>query len=139
MDIGANQEALLGENITAILGHSAAALIDTISERAQVDELPLYLVGGVVRDLLLGRRNLDLDFVVEGDAAELAHSLACEFGGSVHIHPPFGTAKWELDELAAAGMQQSLDLAETRIDFASAREETYPSPAALPQVTIVHH
>ena len=135
MDIGANQEALLGENITAILGHSAAALIDTISERAQVNDLPLYLVGGVVRDLLLGRRNLDLDFVVEGDAAELAHSLAREFGGTVDIHPPFGTAKWELDELAAAGMQLSPDVAETRIDFASAREETYPSPAALPQVT----
>ena len=41
----------------------------------------LYLVGGVVRDLLLGRTNLDLDLVVEGDALNLAQQLAQVYPG----------------------------------------------------------
>jgi tRNA nucleotidyltransferase (CCA-adding enzyme) len=58
----------------------------------------LYAVGGFVRDLLLGQPNLDLDLVVEGDAIALAHELAARFGGHVHTHARFGTAKWILPE-----------------------------------------
>ncbi|MFC2056106.1 CCA tRNA nucleotidyltransferase [Chloroflexota bacterium] len=80
----------------------------------------LYLVGGVVRDLLLGRTNLDLDLVVEGDAINLAQRLADITQGKVTIHPRFQTANLKWNEWS--------------IDIATARSETYSRPGALPTV-----
>ncbi len=99
--------------------------------------MPLYLVGGVVRDLILKIPSRDLDLVVEGDAIGLVRSAAKEFGGRVRSHDRFGTAKWllrgvDLGKLglpaeAASGLPDSLDLV-------SARAEFYPHPSALPEV-----
>ena len=118
------------------LGEKAAYLIDFISQRAQDKHLPLYLAGGVVRDLMLGQRNLslDLDFVVEGDAISFAKALAIDCGGSVQEYKPFGTATWTLD--ATAGEKLKLAARETpaNVDFAGARNESYSHPAALPTV-----
>jgi len=58
----------------------------------------LYLVGGVVRDLLLGQTNLDLDLVVEGNAIELAQQLAEISRGKITTHPRFNTAKLQWDK-----------------------------------------
>jgi len=80
----------------------------------------LYLVGGAVRDLLLERRNLDLDLVVEGDAIKLAGEIAPVFEAEVTRHPRFGTA--------------SLHWGRRRVDIATARAETYARPGALPKV-----
>ena len=81
----------------------------------------LYLVGGVVRDLLLGRTNFDLDLVVEGDAIDLAHQLIIKINqGKITTHPRFGTAKLLWNKWS--------------IDLASARSETYAKPGALPSV-----
>jgi tRNA nucleotidyltransferase (CCA-adding enzyme) len=77
---------------------------------------PAYLVGGAVRDLLLGRGRADIDLVVEGDAAALAERL----GAEVTSHERFGTAKVMLDG--------------HEVDIASARSESYPRPGALPVV-----
>lgn len=82
-----------------------------------------YLVGGFVRDLLIGQANLDLDIVVEGDAIQLAQRLAGQYGGRVHTHTRFGTAIWLVDE------NKKLHL-----DFATARTEFYEYPSALPDV-----
>jgi len=68
-------------------------LIRVAGELARELGLGLYLVGGVVRDLLLGRANFDLDLVVEGDAPKLASLLAQRRGGVVVVHRRFGTAK----------------------------------------------
>jgi tRNA nucleotidyltransferase (CCA-adding enzyme) len=76
----------------------------------------LYLVGGAVRDLLLGRPRGDVDVVVEGDAGALARAL----GGEVVEHERFATARAGLDGL--------------RVDLAGARAESYPRPGALPEV-----
>lgn len=77
---------------------------------------PVYLVGGAVRDLLLGRGRADVDLVVEGDAAALAERL-----GADHVaHERFATARVALDG--------------HRVDIASARSESYPRPGALPVV-----
>ena len=77
---------------------------------------PVYLVGGAVRDLLLGRGRADIDLVVEGDAAALAARLGAE-----HVsHERFATAKVRLDG--------------HEVDIASARSESYPHPGALPVV-----
>lgn len=80
----------------------------------------LYLVGGVVRDLLLGHANFDLDLVVEGDAINLAQQLIQLKPGKVTTHPRFGTAKLQWSKWSA--------------DLATARSETYPEPGALPVV-----
>ena len=79
------------------------------------------LVGGCVRDLLLGRPVRELDLVVEGDATALGGELAARLGGTARSPTRFGTAKLELPQRET-------------IDLASARRETYPSPAALPVV-----
>jgi len=97
----------------------AEALEHMHPELARVREAamgPVFLVGGAVRDLLLGRGRADIDLVVEGDADELARSL----GAKVTSHERFGTAK--------------LTLNGHEVDIAGARSESYPHPGALPVV-----
>jgi tRNA nucleotidyltransferase (CCA-adding enzyme) len=97
----------------------AQALESTYPElnavRAAAEE-PVYVVGGAVRDLLLGRNRADLDLVVEGDAVALAGRL----GAEPVSHERFATAKVVLDG--------------HELDLAGARTETYPRPGALPEV-----
>jgi tRNA nucleotidyltransferase (CCA-adding enzyme) len=96
-------------------------LIQAAGELARELGVGLYLVGGVVRDLLLGRATFDLDLVAEGDAPRLANLLAERRGGQVVIHRRFGTAKLRCQDLS--------------IDLATARAETYAHPGALPTVS----
>jgi len=84
--------------------------------REAAGEIPIYLVGGAVRDLLLGRQRTDVDVVAEGDPAGIARAL----GGDVTEHERFSTAKAVVDGL--------------EMDLARAREETYAAPGALPDV-----
>lgn len=108
--------------MTAPRDHSesiAEALGRMHPELAVVRDLggdPVYLVGGAVRDLLLGRGRADIDLVVEGDAAV----LASELGAEVTSHERFGTAKVRIEG--------------HEIDIATARSESYPHPGALPVV-----
>jgi tRNA nucleotidyltransferase (CCA-adding enzyme) len=76
----------------------------------------VYLVGGAVRDLLLGGAPIDLDLAVEGDAVALASSL----GGEIQVHDRFGTSTVILDGFS--------------YDIARTRRETYAEPGALPDV-----
>lgn len=122
-------------DIERILGSRVAKLVEIISNRAQKENLALYLAGGVVRDLLLNRRTIDLDFVVAGDAIRFAKSLAKDFGGNTAAHTPFGTAKWILDDRVAEGLGLSLDAPPPGIDFVTARSEIYSHPTALPTVS----
>jgi tRNA nucleotidyltransferase (CCA-adding enzyme) len=87
----------------------------------------LYVVGGFVRDLLLGQPTLDLDLVVEGDAIALARELAKQLKGRVRSHSRFGTAKVILGGTAGTNLPPSLD-------FVTARTEFYQHPTALPEV-----
>ena len=89
-------------------------------EVAQSRGQSLYLVGGVVRDLLLGRANFDLDLVVEGNAIELAQQLIEIKPAKITTHPRFGTAKLQWNKWS--------------VDLATARSETYDKPGALPKV-----
>jgi tRNA nucleotidyltransferase (CCA-adding enzyme) len=81
----------------------------------------VYLVGGPVRDLIMGSPGVDLDITVAGNAAPYAETLAASLGARVTIHPRFGTATLILQD----GL---------RLDVATARREQYRHPAALPQV-----
>jgi tRNA nucleotidyltransferase (CCA-adding enzyme) len=94
---------------------------------------PLYIVGGMVRDLLLERDSLDLDFVLEGDAIAFTRALAKKFGGKVTAHTPFKTATWFLDHTFNVPALQRSSLP-AFLDFITARAETYPQPASLPVV-----
>lgn len=84
--------------------------------------MPAYLVGGFVRDLLLGVKNLDLDIVIEGDGIKFAEILADVSKVKVVRHKRFGTATLLFND----GL---------KIDVATARSEKYPHPASLPVVS----
>jgi tRNA nucleotidyltransferase (CCA-adding enzyme) len=81
----------------------------------------VYLVGGMVRDLLLHRENIDLDLVVEGDGIQFASEFAKIYTGEIAAHRRFGTARITFRD----GF---------KMDIATARTESYHAPAALPQV-----
>ena len=80
-----------------------------------------WLVGGAVRDLLLGREVVDLDVVVEGDGVAAARAAAGALGGAAREHGRFGTAT----VVAPDGLA---------FDVVGARAESYPAPGALPEV-----
>lgn len=82
-----------------------------------------YLVGGIVRDAILGYPNTDLDVTVEGDAEVVARALARRIRGDFREPTEFGTCKVE-----ARGFGT--------IDFATSRSETYARPGALPKVLL---
>ena len=92
-----------------------------LADLAQEAEVSIYLVGGPVRDALLGSQVADLDFSVEGDAVAIAKRFAGETGGKITAHPQFGTATVVADE--------------RRVDLVTARREEYPEPGSLPRVT----
>ncbi len=93
----------------------------SLRRRANSDSLPVYMVGGPVRDVILGVPVHDLDFVLLGDAPALAEELAGELGGSVTVHPRFGTA--------------TVETGGDRVDVVTARKEVYPFPGSLPEVS----
>jgi tRNA nucleotidyltransferase (CCA-adding enzyme) len=121
--------------VDAILGEDIHHLIQMIAQHAQEHASAIYLVGGVVRDLLLKRPNYDIDFVLEDDAIAFANLLCERYGGRIHSYKPFGTAKWHLnDDVAhALGLDSEQNLPD-HIDFATARSELYTHPTALPTV-----
>ena len=89
---------------------------------AVAGEPGVHVVGGAVRDALLGKVPRELDLVVEGDAVPVAHRAAERVGGTLTVHERFGTATVRTDGFA--------------FDLASARTESYPRPGALPEVEL---
>jgi tRNA nucleotidyltransferase (CCA-adding enzyme) len=89
---------------------------------ALAGEGAVHVVGGAVRDALLGAAPHELDLVVEGDAAAVARRAAARLGGDVVVHERFGTAT--VRSPAAV------------FDVAATRAERYPAPGALPEVRL---
>ena len=102
------------------LGRRRLELVQRIAETAREAGWETYLVGGVVRDLLLERATRDLDLVVVGDARKVAARIARSEGARYREHAAFGTASIEFED-------------RLRVDLATARRETYARPAALPR------
>ena len=99
-------------------------LMHVLEEAGQLADragLSLFVVGGCVRDLLLGRENLDLDLVVEGDGIAFARQLGQLLHARVKVHERFGTAVIILPDGYT-------------FDIATARTEYYEYPTALPTV-----
>jgi len=84
------------------------------------DEPGVHVVGGAVRDALLGAVPRELDLVVEGDAVAVAQRAAERLGGELVVHDRFGTA--------------TVRAPSATFDVVSARTETYAHPGALPDV-----
>jgi len=99
------------------------AMLDDISRTAERADVPVYLIGGIVRDLFLERPNEDIDIVVEGNGIDFANHLQADYGGRVKIHENFGTATWDHPSKLS-------------IDVTSARVEYYDRPASLPDVEL---
>lgn len=81
----------------------------------------VFLVGGVVRDIVMGKQNLDIDLVVEGDATVLLSEYGRKKGYSYFYYPEFLTGYIK----TPAGL---------KIDFATARKEVYEYPGAYPKI-----
>ncbi len=120
-------EYLFSKNLRKVLEDRIPShvvrMLRTIGKEADSMGYAAYVVGGFVRDLLLGIENLDLDIVVRGDGIKLASAFSERYRGRIKSHPRFGTAVVILPD----GF---------RVDFATARTEFYEYPAALPTVEI---
>ncbi|NLT42528.1 MAG: CBS domain-containing protein [Anaerolineae bacterium] len=128
---GATRPPRVLERLEQALPETLWHLIQRVADLADAQGYNIYAVGGFVRDLLLGFPNLDLDFVVEGDAIALAQAVQAELGGQVRCHRRFGTAKWLLERGPDGAPADHLP---EHIDFATARTEFYERPSALPIV-----
>lgn len=98
-------------------------LFHILREIGEVGGKCTYLVGGLVRDLLLERESLDIDIVVEGDALRVAEAMQERWNGTLQQHPQFGTATVTPENPAMP-----------KVDFVTARSETYLHPGTLPIV-----
>lgn len=121
----------LAKRLKTAIPDEMIRLLRLIDKMAGKNNSHAFLVGGFVRDLLLGVRNLDLDIVVEGDAVKIVKGLIAETGGSYTLHHRFGTATALLDWPVKLGRER---LSRVKVDFATARTERYEKPAALPTV-----
>ena len=93
-----------------------------IAEAAQSLQVPCYLIGGFVRDTIIGRPTKDMDIVCLGDGIELAHAVAQKFTPrpAVSFFKNFGTAQ--------------IKVADLEIEFVGARKESYNYDSRKPMV-----
>lgn len=103
------------------LPRKVVVLLQQLGGMADAAGIRLYLVGGVVRDLLLKRENWDLDLTVEGDGIAFARLVADRYGAGLALFERFATARLTCSN----GL---------KVDIASTRSESYVKPAALPNV-----
>ena len=112
-------------NLRALMRRRLPAKIFTrlkeIGRLADATDVSAYLVGGLVRDFLLGRKNLDVDIAVEGDGMTFARRLADQHGAGLKIFDRFATALVVFPD----GF---------KLDVATTRRESYAHPSALPTV-----
>lgn len=116
------QQVCFETKIKQALPQQLLELLHLVGELARKHKHKVYAAGGIVRDVILGKKNLDVDLIVEGSAIHLAKVLGQALGGNkVRTHQKFGTAA----VLLADG---------SWLDLATARVEYYEYPAALPTV-----
>ncbi len=75
-------------------------VFNKIAHAAQELDMPCYLIGGFVRDKLIGRNTKDADIVCVGDGIDLAHAVAQRFSPvpKVAYFKTFGTAQLKIDD-----------------------------------------
>lgn len=119
------KRSLSMNEILASLPDATGELLLRVVRAGQSQVTPIHLVGGPIRDLLLGRSVVDVDLVVDGDVHALGDAVAREaVDGEIEIeaHDRFGTLR--------------IRSSEARLDLAKLRTETYAAPGALPEVAV---
>jgi poly(A) polymerase len=97
-------------------------LFSRVSELADELDADIYVVGGFIRDLILERKNEDIDFLIVGDVIRFAQSLANSVGiKDVVVYKNFGTAHFNYEGL--------------NLEFVAARKESYNKSSRKPDVT----
>jgi tRNA nucleotidyltransferase (CCA-adding enzyme) len=124
-DLGREPQPMRGRLLDGLIKKTVSpgiyALLRQFGETGDALAVQVALVGGCVRDLLLGQVNADLDLTVEGDGIAFAETFAAAHQARVRTHHKFGTAVIILPN----GL---------KVDVASTRLEYYDSPGALPTV-----
>lgn len=108
-------------SVEQLLPAEAVEALRTLGRVAAKRSTRAHVVGGFVRDMLLGRSNLDIDVVVEGDGVGFAEAVAEQIGVEVKVHRRFGTAVIAFSK-------------DFHVDVATSRTEYYARPGALPTV-----
>ena len=111
----------ISRNIKDKFSLTNITVLDKIIDITSEKKIKCYLVGGAVRDIILGKTPKDLDFVVDKKAENISSEIALELNGEVLSNSEFGTSK--------------LSIKKSIYDIANARSETYAHPGALPKVT----
>ena len=96
------------------LNRNIRRLIDIVGHRADENNFEAFLVGGVVRDILLARPSIDMDVVVLGSGITLAEKISKELNTKLTVHEQF---------LTTSQMYKGI-----RLDISTARTEKYPQP-----------
>lgn len=106
-------------NLASSLGHKVFKLVSDVAKTSGLDT---YVVGGYVRDLILGRASKDIDFVCVGSGIELAREVAAALGPDVRVNifRNFGTAQIRYEDLD--------------VEFVGARRESYRRDSRKPIV-----
>ncbi len=117
----------IANKMQKMLPKKILSLLRLIGKMAQDMGYTAFAVGGFVRDLIMGRRNFDVDIVIEGNAIKFGKVFADRMKGALVVHRKFGTSTvvipWGPDRRKRF-----------KVDFATARKERYKRPAALPEV-----
>jgi poly(A) polymerase len=97
-------------------------ILEKIAAAADELNMPCYLIGGFVRDKIIGRSTKDADIVCMGDGIELAHKVAASFHPkpTVAYFKTFGTAQIKLEDF--------------EVEFVGARKESYSRHSRKPEV-----
>ena len=120
----------LASGLESLLHRDRMRVLRTCADVASRRGVDIYLVGGIVRDLVMARLSPDPDIDVAGPRVDrrFAADLAREIGGRFVASSEFGTFKL-LVPASGADRPSAME-----IDLVTSRSETYSEPGALPQV-----
>lgn len=99
-------------------------VFDIIAQQADSLDLQAYVIGGFVRDLVLGRSSKDIDVVCIGSGIRLAEAVGKSVQAPVSVFPNFGTAMLRINQ-KGEGME---------VEFVGARKESYRAESRKPIV-----
>ena len=113
------------------LTNSEKIILNKIAAAANKLQIDAYVVGGFVRDKILGRNTKDIDVVCIGDGISLAHETALYFENKPHVNffKNFGTAQIKINDTETISEERSIE-----IEFVGARKESYHFESRNPLV-----
>lgn len=122
-----NEEKFLYKEYKKNVSNEIKKVLNLCSVVADKISLPIFLVGGVVRDVIIGKKSFDIDITVEENAVEFSSFLKKEYPDIFkikEIHEDFKTTK----------VIFNIDNKVIELDIASTRKELYRYPASLPEI-----